>query len=422
MRKNSFRKIAIAGTIILIVVLLSSALMATTTITFWTMSLKPKFTNFITSIVNGYEKTHPDVKVIWEDIPWNVEQQKLLGAIASGQVPDVVNLNADWTLDFARRGALLPFNDLLPSNVINDYFTSMLKATSINGKMYSLPWYVAPDVTFYNRKLFEKAGLDPNQPPKTWDEAIIDSIIIKDRTGTYGMMPTILQSSTPPLFFYGLPLLSPDGKKAIFNEPEYVHILAKWATLYKLGYLPKNIIEGGAWTKSTELYGSGQLAMLITGPQFADRVKVNSPDIYEESDVAPVPLGESKIFGAAIQDLVIVKGTKHPKAAADFAAYVTNAENEIAFDKLVTIFPTRKSALKDPFFSKYDGTLPTKVRITAAKELNHVSYVIYNIPNPHELFQTLNDAISAAFLGVKTPQQALNDAAKAWDEALAGND
>ncbi len=418
MRKGVRKAIGI--TVILVVVaLLSSAMLATTTITFWTMSLKPKFTNYITSLVNGYEKLHPNVKVIWEDIPWNVEQQKLLGAIAAGDVPDVVNLNADWTLDFAHRGALLAINDLLPKSVLNDYFLSMLKATALNGKFYSLPWYVAPDVTFYNRKIFKQAGLDPNQPPKTWDEAIIDSIMIKDQTGKYGMMPTILQSSTAPLFFYGLPLLSPDGKKAVFNGPEYVHILTKWATLYKLGYLPKNILESGAWTKSTELYGSGQLAMLITGPQFADRVRVNSPEIYNESDVAPVPLGASKIFGAAIQDLVIVKGTKHPKVAADFAAYVTNAENEIAFDKLVTIFPTRKSAIKDPFFSKLDGTLPTKVRVTAAQELPHVSYIIYNIPQPHTLFQALNDAISAAFLGIKTPQQALNDAAEVWNEALA---
>ncbi|MCD6239062.1 MAG: sugar ABC transporter substrate-binding protein [Thermotoga sp.] len=414
------RKFSSVMILLLTVVLLSSMVFATTTITFWTMSLKPKFTNYITSLVNGYEKLHPDVKVIWEDIPWNVEQQKLLGAIASGKVPDVVNLNADWTLDFARRGALLPLNNLLPQDVLSDYFLTMLKATSIDGKYYSLPWYVAPDVTFYNKKIFDKAGLDPNQPPKTWDEAIIDSIIIKEKTGIYGMMPTILQSSTPPSFFGDYPLLSKDGKRAIFNGPEYVHVLTKWAALYKLGYLPKEVLGKGAWTKSTELYGSGQLAMLITGPQFADRVKWNSPDIYKVSDVAPVPLGPSKTFGAAIQDLVIVKGSKYPEVAANFAAYVTNAENEIAFDKMVTIFPTRASALKDPFFSKLDGTLPTKIRVTAAKELSHVTYVIYRIPNPHELFQALNDAVSAAFLGVKTPQKALDDAAAVWNKALSG--
>ena len=216
----------------------------------------------------------------------------------------------------------------------------------------------------------------------------------------------------------GLPLLSEDGKKAAFNTKEHAHVLNKWATLYKLGYLPKEIVEGGEWTKSTELYQSGELAMLVTGPQFADRVKWNSPDIYKVSDVAMIPLGKQERFGAWFSTLNLVKGSKHPKIAADFAAFVSNEKNELEFCKIVTIFPTRKKVIKDPFFTKDDGTLETKIRLTAARELKYVFIKKYDIPNRKELFDNLKEAIVSVFLGQKDALEALNESAEFWNEML----
>ncbi len=405
--------------VLALLVLMVAFALAKVKIVFWTMSLKPRFTDYIESLVSEYEKLHPNVDVVWEDVPWNVLLQKIFAAVASGDVPDVVNLNMSWTLDLAQKGILLPFDEYLPSTVIDEYFDSMVDAVSYKNKVYGLPWYSAADVNFYNTEIFKEAGLDPNYPPKTWDEVLAYSVIIKEKTGKYGVLPTIIQSPEVIFQWAGLPLLNEDQTKAVFATKEHAHVLNKWATFYKLGYLPKELVEGGEWTKATELYQSGDLAMLITGPQFADRVKDNSPDIYKVSDVAPVPLGRSEKIGGWFATLNLMKGSKHPDIAADFAAFVSNVENEIKFCKLVTIFPTRKKALEDPYFSKDDGTFETKVRLTAAKILKNISFFKYDIPHRKELFDKLKEAIISTFLGEKDAYEALLEAQQYWNEMLA---
>ena len=55
-----------------------------------------------------------------------------------------------------------------------------------------------------------------------------------------------------------------------------------------------------------------------------------------------------------MQTFAVPAKSKHPKEAADFAFYVTNAANQLAFCKLVAIFPTTKKTLDDPFFTNIE--------------------------------------------------------------------
>lgn len=167
--------------VILMVVLLAVLALSKTKIVFWTMSLKPTFTDFIQGIIDRYEELNPDVEIVWEDVPWDVLQQKLLAAFSSGNPPDVVNLNAQWTIEFAQKKVLFPLNDLLPEEVINQYFDNMIKGLTWKDGIYGIPWYTAVDVIFYNKEIFEKAGLDPKYPPRTWDEILLYSVLIKEK-------------------------------------------------------------------------------------------------------------------------------------------------------------------------------------------------------------------------------------------------
>ncbi|AAD35892.1 MULTISPECIES: ABC transporter substrate-binding protein [Thermotoga] len=405
--------------VILMVVLLAVLALSKTKIVFWTMSLKPTFTDFIQGIIDRYEELNPDVEIVWEDVPWDVLQQKLLAAFSSGNPPDVVNLNAQWTIEFAQKKVLFPLNDLLPEEVINQYFDNMIKGLTWKDGIYGIPWYTAVDVIFYNKEIFEKAGLDPKYPPRTWDEILLYSVLIKEKTGKYGALPTIFQDPSAIFNWDGLNLYTVDEnnriKEVLFDRPEYAHTLNKWATLYKQKYIPSEIVQGGEWTRATELYQAGELAMLITGVQFADRVKWNAPEIYEKSDVAPIPAPKPGVrMSGWYSTLNVVRGSKNPKEAAKFAAFVANLENQIAFCKLVTIFPTLKAAVNDPWFSKDDGTLAAKARIMGAKYLENITFYNDDIPFRKEAFDRLKDAIIQVFLGQKDPETALKETAKYW--------
>ena len=405
--------------VILLIALLAASVFAKIKLTFWTMNLKPRFTDYVQGIIDAYQKTHPDVEIVWEDVDWSVLIQKLLASVAAGNPPDVVNLQMVWTLDMAQKGVLLPVNELLPREVLAKYFPAMLNGISSGGKIYGLPWYSAAMVSFYNKEILEAAGLDPKYPPRTWDEALAYSIIIKQKTGKYGILPQLFQTPTAMFEMAGLPVLTKDRKKAAFDTWEHAQVLNKWAMMYKMGYLPKEMVEGGEWLKATELYQSGELAILLEGPNFVFRVKDNAPDIYKKSDVAPALLGRSQLLGLWYATLNIVKGSKHPKEAAEFAAFVSNEVNELKFCQLAGIFPTRKAVLDHPFFSKDDGTFETKIRLTAVKSLKAATVFKYDIPHKQELFDKLRETLISVFLGEKEPYEALKECAQYWNEKLA---
>ena len=77
-----------------------------------------------------------------------------------------------WIPTFEDAGLAVPVDTILSKEFLDDFYPAMLEACSINGKPYALPMYVSPFVLYYNKDLFTKAGLDPEKPPKTYDEML----------------------------------------------------------------------------------------------------------------------------------------------------------------------------------------------------------------------------------------------------------
>lgn len=401
-----------------------AAMAAKTQITFWTMSLTPQFTDYIQGMVNQYEKMHPDVDVVWQDIPWNTIQQQFLTAVASGDAPDVINMPGAWVIGMAQRGALHNMEELVDKADRAKYFEGIWVNTLWNGKTWGIPWYVAPDVLFYNADIFKKAGLDPKKPPKTWDEAIEYAGIIKKKTGMYGFEPNFLLLNI--LERDGIYMLSDkdQGRKVTFNTPEAVSLVAKWVKVYKDGLVPPDVATNvrAAELDAVKRFEAGQLGMLITGPQFALRVKQEAPEVYKVMEVAMLPLGKAGTVRASIQDLAIPRGSKYPKIAADFALFVTNAANQVQFSKLVTIFPSNRQAAKDPFFTRPDSTLDGRARQIGAEVLEGIDATPINMPNATDMNKVLDDAMTKALLGQMSPAEALAWAEKEWERLIAASE
>ena len=240
-------------------------------IEFWTISLSPYFDKQMKQLAADFEATHPGVRVKWTDVPIQAMQQKLLSSIAAGTAPDVVNLNSDMAVQLYQQGALLALNEYAPADAFHVYFPKALETFTDGDVIYGVPWYWAPKVMAYNTEIFRKAGLDPDNPPRTVEAVIEAARQIEDRTGLYGFMPNI--NGVNFLFVFqeaGLPILSEDGRRAVFNSPEHVKLLQMYIDLFKNDYIPEDTMRRG-YLGATELYSAGKLGMLITGPQFLIR-------------------------------------------------------------------------------------------------------------------------------------------------------
>ena len=114
--------------------------------------------------------------------PYNNYAALLSAAIAGGNTPDL--FGASWTpsVYYAREGLALPIKPFLKAAGINPaYFPSGMYGTPtlVNGVNYSMPLDAFGTALFYNKAFFQKAGLNPNDPPKTGAQFIADALAMK---------------------------------------------------------------------------------------------------------------------------------------------------------------------------------------------------------------------------------------------------
>ncbi len=387
-------------------------------LTIWTIGLKgnKKFEDYLNGVYDAYKKLHPNVTIKWEDYGAEIDQ-KLLTAVASGDVPDVVNFNTSYSLRLASNGALTDINKIIKPEQKAAYFQGLYETTKVGEAVYSVPWYASLQIAMINKDLFQKAGLDASNPPKTYTALADAAKAFHDKTDAYAFQP-ITQLPGEALI-EGFAMLSPDKKKSAFNTPEALAKLTFYENLKKGDLIPnKSPYSDTSYDDALARYKAGKLGVLLTGASLLSQVEKDAPDIYKNTVVAPAPVGKSGLIPVDMQGLTIPNASKNKEAALDFALFVTNDANQLAFCKLATILPSTIKASQDPFFQA-PGDLKQQARTISANSLKNAKDATVVVANADKLQQTLNDSLNAWWSGSKTAQQALDDASKAWDDVLA---
>lgn len=384
----------------------------------WTISLRPAFTLYMEQVIADWEKKHPGIHVEWVDLPINVIQQKLIAAMISGSPPSVVNLNTDMAFQLAEAGALLNLDQAVPPGERERYYPGLWDAVRYEGGHYAVPWYVTTQVLIYNAEIFKKAGLDPDHPPETWDELLRDAVLIKEKTGLYGWFPSI--KFIQELQEHGIPVVDATGKQALFDRPPAVQRLQMYVSLFQKGTIPRETLAlSKAYQMAVDFYQAGKLGILQAGPQFLNRVRDNAPSVYQVTRVAPLPKGKGGVVSAATMNLVLPRNAPFQKEAVDFALYLTDDDNELAFSKTVPVFPSRVVASHDPFFFSAQGDpLFASARKIGADELQKARELNLGLKNAKARNESIQTALENALMGRKSPYEALHEAAVTWNKLL----
>ncbi|HAP34406.1 MAG TPA: hypothetical protein DCQ28_00105 [Bacteroidetes bacterium] len=391
-----------------------------TTIEFWTLQLSPTFNDYFNSLISEYELDHPNIKIRWVDVPYDAAIQKLLSSAVAGNAPDVVNLSADFLAKFNGMGALADLSEEVKKNNYQ-FLPNALALCTFDNNIVALPWYLNSYVVIYNKDLLNSAGFSEKDVPRTFDELIAFIKSYKDRTGKFAFFWNIGKDSYLPMMLgsEGIDMTNEQMTEAVFNSPQSVRVIDQWVELYKKGYLQsESIIKPGSTI--VESYQSGQVAMIFTGPVFLKRIKTNAPGIYDKTEVAPPIVGKTGRHELAAMSISVLSTSAHKKAAADFALFVTNPKNQLAFCKLTTTYPSVVEALQDTFFKMQDGKLMTNGRNLGAKELPNAGrlrkYLLHQ--NFDKLRDSFDEAIQRACLKNISTTEALDKAASEWNEIL----
>lgn len=388
------------------------------TLEVWTIALQPFFTDYMHDLIGRYQRANPSIQVKWVDVQFQAIEQKLLAAIAGGVAPDVVNLNVEFTARIAEKGALLDMDRAVPAAERTKYFAGLWASNQFRGRSYGIPWYVAPPVLIFNTALFKKAGLDPRHPPATEDAMISAAKQIKNRAHVYGFMPSVDGVRLMHGFLEsGLPVLSADRKRAVFNSPAHVAYLRKYVDLFKQDYFPDDTLRRG-FAGAVERYSAGQLGMVLIGPQFLLRIKESNPDVYGMTDVGRYPIGKAKVIHAALMTVAVPKASKHPQEAVEFALYMTSDENQLAFSQRSVVFPSVLRAASNPYFRRHGPDPEWQARAIAVDELKFGRDLTLTLPNQGELYKIFREAVESAFFGKMSPKEALDWAVREWNARL----
>lgn len=373
---------------------------------FWTIALQPTFNDYFNDLIAKYEGSHPGVKVEWKDYPYDAISQRLLTSTASGKSPDVVNLNTEFASQLGSKGALLDLNEYLTDEQAKSYFEGIYNSTVLGGKAYALPWYTGTEVLFMNKKLVDKAGLDPANPPQTREELVEWARQVHEKTGAAGYAQQLVSKLFP---IDGIQILNEDKTAAAFNTPEAEAMIAQMRDLMKEGVVLK---EDADFSKQIQYFSGEQVAFQLSGPTFINFIKTSAPDVYKNTIAVPLPTGKANLRLSNSMNLVVPQKSKNPKEAVEFAAFITNAENQTAFSKVANTLPSSKASIQDPFFTESDGSLEAEAKVASSQSLDKATDYMVGVPSAADINSALTRGLQEILMNGADIKETLNKVEK----------
>jgi multiple sugar transport system substrate-binding protein len=378
----------------------------------------PQRTDLLKGQIAAFEQANPGVTVEIVSLPWGQAFEKLLTMVQGGQIPDVVEMPERWLSLYASNGQLESLEPFLANwSETGDLTDRTLQfGRVVDNKAYMVPYGFYIRALFYNKKLFQEAGL--SGPPQTLDEFMTASEKISALPGKTGYC---LRGSKGGFSGWYMFMATMNGKgdwftddgTSTFNEPGAVKGFQFLVDIYQKGYAPKDSVNWG-FNEIVAGFYSGTCAMLDQDPDalIAIAEKMDKSDFA----VAPMPLGPSgKSFPTiGYAGWSMFSASEHKEDAWKLIAHLSSAPSNLEWAKFVGVIPTHKGADQDPHFTgeNYAGWFT---------ELNDPKYELTAYPAHLEKLGYLFDVMSVetsqkALLGQMTAQEVADQ----WAKYLTG--
>lgn len=314
----------------------------------------PSETALLESLLYKFSVENPDILVKYEPITGDYKQS-LLTSVAAGTEPDVYYADIFWFQEFARNEVLLPMDDLMASTGTSreDFVPALIDAFTFDGKTYGIPKDFNTLGLFYNKDLFDKAGLDYPTDDWTWEDLQAAAEALTDTSDPnkpiYGLGVPPDQGRFPIFAFQnGSGLMTDDFSDTILDSEEAV-AAAQFYTDFKAngsGALPSDVGEGWQGT----VFGKGQFAMVYEGGWLIPYLREQFPGVKYGVVMPPAgPAGEGNLIFTVSWS--ISANTKNPEASWRVVDFLTNEASQKQVLESGFALPTRDS-LKDSDFLK----------------------------------------------------------------------
>lgn len=277
----------------------------------------------------AFEEAHPDVTIVLEPTAWGEYWQKLEAAATGGSVADVFHMNGVNITKYADGGVLLPLDDYIAGSELDlaNYPEAMTAMYNYDGTQYGLAMDYDTVGLWYNKDLFDKAGVEYPTSEWTWDDltAAAEAITgIED--GVYG----IAAGYSDQQGFYNTCFAEGgwfvDGENFGFNEEGTRKGIQCWIDLMSAGYSPSEVSleENEGYLQ----FMAGKLGMIFAGDWMVQFYSSDDSAVKDVCDVVELPLMSSGNRASVIHGKAncISVATEHPDEAWAWVEYLSGAE------------------------------------------------------------------------------------------------
>lgn len=338
---------------------------------------------------------------------YDAYRNKINASIAAGQVPDLFIFNPDpTTFQYYQGNRLMNFTDDLKGAWGNEFVPGTIKQATRDGVVKSIPYEIGVTPIWYNKALFEKAGI--TEFPKTMTEFWADCAKLK----AAGITPTVQMTggtnAWTSMLWYTQILAAIGGPKVFdqtpFSTPVYVEAAKILQRMYQNGNTTKDAVGADAGVAGGHFL-AGQVAMFLNGPWYIGRVKQDAPDVYKNSGLEPFPSIQGGTPGGevafALSNLAAGRQQDKAKRAAviEFLKWLTKPANV----RMVSESSGSLFAIK----YKVDPAHTDPVQAMFINSLNDAKFTVPNLTNeiPAKVTAQLGQGFGAMALGKMTPEQ-----------------
>jgi multiple sugar transport system substrate-binding protein len=412
------RLIAVAGVAVIVAAMAATAgarvgVAHSTTVTFWDAysSDGPEVKTLENVVIPGFEKTHPGIVVKDVTIPYDSLHQKLVTAVAGGQLPDLVRSDIIWVPELANLGVLAPLDTTMSDwkKMVAKVFPGPLATNYWKGHYYGLPLDTNTRIFNYNPAALEAIGA--SAPPETF--AQLQSMSAQAKAKGYYLYAesgTSCWNVCPWIWSNGGTVTNKTYTKAtgFLNAPKSVAAIQMLVNLYKAGEMPGIIVDSNAGLGTYDGINQNKYVATLDGPWMDAIFQAAYPKTQVQGSLVPAgPGGSISVVGG--EDIVLTKASKHKAAAVQFLRYMlgygTQAQMAIAGQMPVLKSSSKWLTRVKPYYATYVKQLATAKPRTPT-------------PKWTQIDQVITTDVAKAFQGSESVQQALTDAAHQIDGLL----
>jgi len=378
-------------------------------------------TKVVDGIVADFEAANPDISVnaIYAG-NYDDTRIKALSALESGDPAQLAVMFSIDAYDLIEQDLIVPFEDVIDSEDerawLDGFYPALMANSRIEGKTWGVPFQRSTIVAYYNKDMFREAGLDPDNPPETWDE-LVETGKALTTEDTHGLM---IPSTGYPYWMFqalaiqnGKEVMSDDGLTTHFDDPAVVETLEFWKSLsVEHGIMPEGTVE---WGTLRQAFLEGQTAMMWHSTGNLTAVKNNAGFDFGVAMLpgrarlgSPTGGGNFYIFKDASE--------QEREAALELIKFMTAPEQAAEWSIETGYMGVSPAAYETDKLKAYTAEFPPA--LVARDQLEH-AVAEFSTFETARVREGLNNAIQAALTGSKPADEALTEAQEAAERLLA---